>query len=78
MWDGTAVVTSAGDKTYPDVFQEKKKKQFQYAFYTNGYTLHMYSYCIKSHNLLDLISKCFFESSLKYCFVFNLKINVIG
>lgn len=78
MWDGTAVVTSAGDKTYPDVFQGKKKKQFQYAFYTNGYTLHMYSYCIKSHNLLDLISKSFFESSLKYCFVFNLKTNVIG
>lgn len=38
----------------------------------------MYSYCIKSHNLLDLISKCFFESSLKYYFVFNLKTNVIG
>lgn len=28
MWDGTAVVTSAGDKTYPDVVQEKKKSSF--------------------------------------------------
>ena len=28
MWDGTAVVTSAGDITYPDVVQEKKKSSF--------------------------------------------------
>lgn len=56
MGDGTAVVIFAGDKTYPDVFQEKNI-QFQYTFYTNGYTLHMFSYCIKSHSPLGSTSK---------------------